>query len=66
MGDQLKSLNYLDKISQIYGQDMESFRGWPLIKLKQYDAARASANRVLENSENERERARAWNTLCAV
>ena len=66
MGDQLKSLNYLDKISQIYGQDMESFRGWSLIKLKQYDAARASAIRVLESSENERERARAWNTLCAV
>ncbi|NKB34103.1 MAG: hypothetical protein GKR91_13505 [Pseudomonadales bacterium] len=66
MGDQLKSLEYLDKISTIYGQDMESFRGWPLIKLKQYDAARESANRVLENSVSDRERARAWNTLCAV
>ncbi len=66
MGDQLKSLDYLDKISTIYGQDMESFRGWPLIKLKQYDAARESANRVLQNSASERERARAWNTLCAV
>lgn len=66
MGDQLKSLGYLDKISTIYGQDMESFRGWPLIKLKQYDAARESANRVLQNSASERERARAWNTLCAV
>ncbi|MDD9895173.1 MAG: hypothetical protein OXU66_14690 [Gammaproteobacteria bacterium] len=66
MGDQLKSLDYLDKIATIYGQDMESFRGWPLIKLKQYDAARESANRVLQNSESERERARAWNTLCAV
>ncbi len=66
MGEQLKSLEYLDKLSRIYGQDVESFRGWPLIKLKQYEAARASANQVLQNSENERERARAWNTLCAV
>ena len=56
----------LDKIEEIYGQDVESLRGWPLIKLQQFDAARASANKVLENSENERERARAWNTLCAV
>ena len=66
MGDQLRALEYLDKISDIYGQDVESFRGWPLLKLKQYDAARASAAAVLENSESERERARAWNTLCAV
>jgi tetratricopeptide (TPR) repeat protein len=66
MGDQLKSLEYLDKISEVYGQDMESFRGWPLIKLKQFDAARESANLVLENSVSDRERARAWNTLCAV
>ena len=66
MGDQLRALEYLDKIEQIYGQDVESFRGWPLLKLKQYDAARASAMAVLENSENDSERARAWNTLCAV
>ena len=66
MGDQLESLRYLDKVNQVYGQDVESFRGWPLIKLKQYDAARASANLVLQSSDNERERARAWNTLCAV
>ena len=66
MGDQLLSLEYLDKVEEVYGQDIESFRGWPLIKLKQYDAARESANRVLQNSENERERARAWNTICAA
>lgn len=66
MGDQLRSLEYLDKVEEVYGQDVESFRGWPLIKLKQYDAARESANLVLQNSENERERSRAWNTLCAV
>ena len=66
MGDQLLSLEYLDKVEEVYGQDMESFRGWPLIKLKQYGAARESANRVLQNSENERERARAWNTICAA
>ena len=66
MGDQQRALEYLGKIEDIYGQDIESFRGWPLLKLKQYDAARASAMAVLENSENERERARAWNTLCAV
>lgn len=66
MGDQLRALEYLDKINEIYGQDVESFRGWPLLKLKQYDAARASAMAVLDNNENERERARAWNTLCAV
>jgi len=66
MGDQIKSLEYLDKINQIYGQDVESFRGWPLIKLKEYQLARESANRVLDSSTNERERARAWNTLCAV
>ncbi|MBL4820766.1 MAG: hypothetical protein JKY98_07225 [Gammaproteobacteria bacterium] len=66
MGDQLNALAYLDKIKEVYGQDVESFRGWPLIKLKEYDAARASANLVLQNSDSERERARAWNTLCAV
>ncbi len=66
MGDQLKSLEYLDKLEAIYGQDVESFRGWPLIKLKQYGAARTSANRVLQTSEDERARARAWNTLCAA
>lgn len=66
MGDQLKSLEYLEKISEIYGIDIESSRGWPLIKLKQYAAAEASAIRVLENSENEIERSRAWNTLCAA
>lgn len=66
MGDQIKSLEYLDKLHDIYGQEVESFRGWPLIKLKQYDAARASAELVLQDSDNERERSRAWNTLCAV
>ena len=66
MGDQLNALAYLDKIEEIYGQDVESLRGWLLIKMQQFDAARASANKVLQTSENERERARAWNTLCAV
>ncbi len=66
MGDQTSSLAYLDKINQIYGQDIESFRGWPLIKMKDYDAARESANRVLASSEDPIARARAWNTLCAV
>ncbi len=66
MGDQLRSLEYLERLEEVYGQDVESFRGWPLIKLKQYAAARESANLVLQNSDNERERARAWNTLCAV
>lgn len=66
MGDQANSLAYLDKIETIYGQDIESFRGWPLIKLKEFDLARESANKVLASSENVRERARAWNTLCAV
>ncbi len=66
MGDQLASLAYLDKIYEFYGQEVESFRGWPLIKLKQYEAARESANRVLDSSDDQRQRARAWNTLCAV
>lgn len=66
MGDQIKSLQYLDKLHEIYGQEVESFRGWPLIKLKEYDLARASAEQVLQDSEDERERSRAWNTLCAV
>ena len=66
MGEQIKSLVYLDKLNEIYGLDIEPLRGWPLIKLKQYDAARQSANRVLQTNDNERERARAWNTLCAA
>ena len=66
MGEQIKSLEYLDKLNEIYGLDIESLRGWPLIKLKQYEAARQSANRVLQTNDNERERARAWNTLCAA
>ena len=66
MGNQLKSLEYLDKISDVYELDIESSRGWPLIKLKQYEAARESAQRVLDTSDNPSERARAWNTLCVV
>ncbi|MDT8428899.1 MAG: hypothetical protein RQ757_09050 [Pseudomonadales bacterium] len=66
MGDQEASLLYLDKIRDIYGQDTESFRGWPLIKLKRYDEARASAEKVLSSTDNPNERSRAWNTLCAV
>ena len=66
MGDQIRSLEYLEKMESIYGQDVESFRGWPLIKLKQYDAARASAYKVLETEDSVRARARAWNTICAA
>lgn len=66
MGDQENALAYLDKIEEIYGQDVESLRGWPLIKMRDFDAARASANKVLQTSNSERERSRAWNTLCAV
>lgn len=66
MGDQIASLEYLAKLEEVYGQETESFRGWPLIKLKQYDAARASANLVLQDSDNPRDRARAWNTICAA
>jgi hypothetical protein len=66
IGNQEESLRYLDIVSQFYGQDVESFRGWPLIKMKRYDEARASAEKVLANSDNPRDRSRAWNTLCAV
>lgn len=66
IGNQHESLRYLELISEIYGQDVESFRGWPLIKLKRYDDARASAEKVLATSDNPRDRSRAWNTLCAV
>lgn len=66
MGNQEASLLYLDKIEDIYGQEMESYRGWPLIKMQRWDEARASANDVLANSNDPRERSRAWNTLCAV
>ena len=66
MGDQIKSLEYLDLISELYGQDVESFRGWPLIKLKDFEAARESANKVLQDTDDPRARSRAWNTLCAV
>lgn len=66
IGNQEESLAYLDKLEQIFGQETESFRGWPLIKMKRFDEARASAEQVLNNSNNPRERSRAWNTLCAV
>lgn len=66
MGNQEASLLYLDKMEDIYGQEMESFRGWPLIKMQRWDEARASANTVLASSNDPRERSRAWNTLCAV
>lgn len=66
IGNQEESLRYLDIISAFYGQDVESFRGWPLIKLKRYTDARASAEKVLATSDNPRDRSRAWNTLCAV
>ncbi len=66
IGNQREALMYLDRIREFYGQDTESFRGWPLIKLKAYDEARESAERVLATSDNSRDRSRAWNTLCAV
>ncbi|MGI9250392.1 MAG: tetratricopeptide repeat protein [Pseudohongiellaceae bacterium] len=66
MGDQRAALDYLDKINHIYDQDMEAFRSWPLIKLKQYDAAKESANRVLRSATRISDRARAWNALCAA
>jgi tetratricopeptide (TPR) repeat protein len=66
MGNQEAALAYLDKIETVYGQNMESFRGWPLIKMQRWNEARESANKVLSNSNDLRERARAWNTLCAV
>ncbi|MDO9319413.1 MAG: tetratricopeptide repeat protein [Gammaproteobacteria bacterium] len=66
MGNQQASLDYLDKIEAVYGQEVESFRGWPLIKMQKWDEARASANLVLNTSNDVRERSRAWNTLCAV
>ena len=66
MGEQVISLEYLEQLEAVYGQDVESFRGWPLIKLKQYEAARNSARKVLENEADPRARARAWNTICAA
>lgn len=66
MGDQVSALAYLDKIEEVYALDVESLRGWPLIKLKEYDLAKESAEKVLASSDSERERARAWNTLCAA
>lgn len=66
MGNQQASLDYLDKIESVYGQEVESFRGWPLIKMQKWDEARESANKVLATSNDTRERSRAWNTLCAV
>ncbi|MEC8332099.1 MAG: hypothetical protein VXZ69_07155, partial [Pseudomonadota bacterium] len=66
MGEQVISLEYLEQLEAVYGQDVESFRGWPLIKLKQYEAARNSAREVLENEADPRARARAWNTICAA
>ena len=66
MGDQLQSLHYLDRLETFYDLDLESFRGWPLIKLGEYAAARASANKVLQSSQDEAARSRAWNTLCAA
>jgi tetratricopeptide (TPR) repeat protein len=66
MGNQQAALDYLDKISQVYGQDVESFRGWPLIKMQEWELARESSNKVLATSNDQRERSRAWNTLCAV
>lgn len=66
IGNQEQSLAYLDQLEQIFGQETESFRGWPLIKLKRFDEARASAEQVLNSSNNPRDRSRAWNTLCAV
>ena len=66
MGNQQASLDYLDKIEAVYGQEVESFRGWPLIKMQKWEEARASAESVLATSNDARERSRAWNTLCAV
>ena len=66
MGEQIISLEYLQRLETVYGQDVESFRGWPLIKLKQYEAARISARKVLESETDPMARARAWNTICAA
>lgn len=66
IGNQQRALDYLEQIEDFYGQDTESLRGWPLIKMERFDEARASAERVLRSTDDQRERSRAWNTLCAV
>src|SRR5690606_21169970 len=60
IGNQEESLRYLDIVSEFYGQDVESCRGWPLIKMKRYADARASAEKVLATSDRPRDRSRAW------
>jgi tetratricopeptide (TPR) repeat protein len=54
MGDQQASLDYLDKIESVYGQEVESFRGWPLIKMQKWEEARVSAESVLATSNDYR------------
>jgi tetratricopeptide (TPR) repeat protein len=66
IGNQELALDYLERIEAFYGQDTESLRGWPLIKMERFEDARASAERVLQSTDDPRERSRAWNTLCAV
>ncbi len=66
IGNQERSLAYLERIESFYGQSTESLRGWPLIKLGRFNEARASAEEVLSSTDDPRERSRAWNTLCAV
>ncbi|MBL6804938.1 MAG: hypothetical protein ISQ56_06380 [Pseudomonadales bacterium] len=67
IGNQEDSLRYLDALAEAYGVDVESYKGWPLIKLGRFEEARQSALRVLAAEDVDRfSEAQAWNTLCAV
>ena len=67
IGNQEDSLRYLDALAEAYGVDLESYKGWPLIKLGRFEEARQSALRVLAAEDVDRfSEAQAWNTLCAV
>ena len=67
IGNQEDSLRYLDALAEAYGVDLESYKGWPLIKLGRFEEARQSALRVLAAENVDRfSEAQAWNTLCAV
>ena len=67
IGNQEDSLRYLDALTEAYGVNLESYKGWPLIKLGRFEDARQSALRVLAAEDVDRfSEAQAWNTLCAV
>ncbi len=61
----IEQLRVYDEIDERYSPPVGSFRAWPLMKLRRFEAARRAARKGLRSSDP-RQRSIALNALCAI